>query len=78
MSEFWPAKAAGKAANAPDGLLPKPKGRLREQFHEVARFKHLALRTEGAYWELVVRYLKFHRERADQWRHPQCAGFAWA
>jgi hypothetical protein len=44
-------KAATKAANVSDGLLPNPKGKLREQFHEVARFKHLSLRTEGAFLE---------------------------
>lgn len=71
MSEFWPAKAAGKAANAPREMLPpNPNGGLREQFHEVARFKHLSLRTEGTYWEGVVRYLKFHRDEAGAWRHP--------
>ena len=37
-------------------LLRNPKARLRDQFHEVARFKHQSLRTEGAYWEWVVRY----------------------
>jgi hypothetical protein len=34
--DLFQAKAAIKAANAPpDGLLPNPKGRLKEQFHEV-------------------------------------------
>jgi len=45
-------------------LLPNPKARLQDQFHEVARLKHLSLRTEQSYWEWVVRYLRFHRERA--------------
>jgi len=73
--DLFLAKAATKAANAPpDGLLPNPKGRLKEQFHEVARFKHLSLRTEQAYWEWVVRYLKFHRERAGGWTHPRDLG----
>ena len=63
--DLFSGKAAAKAANPPaDGPAPKPKGRLREQFHEVARFKHLSPRTEQAYWEWVVRYLKFHKERA--------------
>jgi integron integrase len=74
MDELFPTKPAGKAANARDGLLPNPKGKLREQFHEVARFKHLSLRTEGAYWEWVVRYLKFHREKSGAWRHPRDLG----
>jgi murein DD-endopeptidase MepM/ murein hydrolase activator NlpD len=73
--DLFQTKAAAKAANAPpDGLLPNPKGRLREQFHEVARFKHLSPRSEQAYWEWVVRYLKFHRERAGAWTHPKDLG----
>ena len=47
---------------------------MREQFHEVARFKHLSLRTEGAYWEWVMRYLKFHRNKSGGWRHPKDLG----
>ena len=70
-NDLFPAKAATKAANAAEGLRPNPKGKLRDQFHEVARFKHFSLRTERSYWEWVVRYLKFHRERAGGWRHPQ-------
>ncbi len=69
--EPFPKKAANSAA---DGLLPNPKGKLQDQFHEVARFKHLSYRTEGAYWEWVVRYLKFHKERAGGWRHPRELG----
>jgi hypothetical protein len=64
-----------KAEVAPLGKLqPNPKGRLKDQFHEVARFKHLAQRTEGTYWDWVVRYLKFHRERAGAWVHPRELG----
>ena len=64
-----------KAANRPpDGLLPNPKGKLKEQFHEVARFKHLSPRSEEAYWAWVVRYLKFHRDLAGEWRHPKALG----
>lgn len=40
----------------------------------MARFKHLSPRTEAAYWEWVVRYLKFHKERAGDWRHPRDLG----
>jgi hypothetical protein len=37
--------------NAPrDRLLPNPKAKLRDQFHEAARFRQLSLRTEEAYW----------------------------
>lgn len=34
-------------------LVPNPKARLREQFHEVARYRQLSLRTEEAYWGWV-------------------------
>ena len=68
----------------PARLLPNPKAKLRDQFHEVARFQHLSLRTEETYWEWVVRYLKFHRGKmaavADTplqgWRHPLEMGAA--
>jgi hypothetical protein len=43
-------------------LLPNPKLKLREQFHEAARYKHLSLRSEETYWDWVVRYLRFHRK----------------
>jgi hypothetical protein len=43
-------------------------GRLRDQFHEVARFKHLSVRTERAYWEWVVRFLKFYRSQNPEFR----------
>jgi integron integrase len=52
-------------------LLPNPKAKLRDQFHEVARFKHLSLRTEQTYWEWTRRYLVFHKERKGDWRHPR-------
>jgi len=55
-------------------LVPNPKTRLIDQFHEVARFKHLSPRSERAYWEWVVRFLKFHKERAGEWRHPRILG----
>jgi hypothetical protein len=31
-------------------FLPNPKLRLREQFHEVMRYKHYSVRTEETYW----------------------------
>ena len=40
-------------------FVPNPKLRLKEQFHEVCRFKHLALRSEEAYWGWVVRLVRF-------------------
>jgi integrase len=39
-------------------LVPNPKARLKEQFHEVCRFKHLAERSEEAYWGWVVRLVR--------------------
>ena len=42
-------------------LIPNPKLKLREQFHEVMRFKHFSQRTEEAYWSWVMRFLRFHR-----------------
>ncbi len=67
-----PEHLSAKAAAAPlDRLLPNPKARLQDQFHEVARFKHLSPRTEASYWEWVVRYLRFHKARARGWKHPR-------
>ncbi len=42
-----------------EGLVPNPKARLKEQFHEVCRFRHVAMRTEEAYWGWVVRLVRF-------------------
>ncbi len=47
-------------------LLPNPKLRLREQVREVARFRHLSLRTEQAYWDWIRRYIIFHGKK-----HPR-------
>jgi integron integrase len=64
-----------KTATPPlDTLLPNPKARLKDQFHEVARFKHLSPRTETTYWEWVVHFLKFHKGQAGGWRHPRDLG----
>lgn len=68
-------KAAGDSgANVRDRklgkLVPNPKAKLKDQFHEVARFKYFSTRTEDSYWQWVVRYLRFHRQ-AGQWRHPR-------
>ncbi len=54
-----------------DRLVPNPKAKLRDQFHEVARFKHLSLRTEQTYWDWTRRFLLFHKEKAGNWRHPR-------
>ncbi|MEO7297665.1 MAG: integron integrase [Verrucomicrobiota bacterium] len=66
-------------------FLPNPKLRLREQLREVARFRHISLRTEQAYWEWMRRFIQFHRKQGnarphpgplprgegDGWRHPR-------
>jgi integron integrase len=65
---------ANTARVPPDRVLPNPKARLKDQFHEVARFKHLSFRTETTYWEWVVRFLRFHKERAGAWQHPRDLG----
>jgi integron integrase len=44
-------------------FLPNPGARLREQFREVARFRHLSLRTEEAYWDWIRRFILFHRRK---------------
>jgi integron integrase len=62
--------SAAPGRDVPEGFLPNPKARLKDQFHEVARFKHLSQRSEEAYWGWVVRFLKFHR-RNGGWRHPR-------
>jgi integron integrase len=50
-------------------LVPNPKARLREQVHEVMRFKHYARRTEETYWQWMRRYILFHGKR-----HPREMG----
>ena len=67
-------------------LLPNPKLKLREQFHEAARYKHLSLRSEETYWDWIYRFLLFHRRKADPargdarptggwvWRRPKEMG----
>jgi integrase len=52
------------------GLGPAPKLKLREQFHQIVRFKHFSQRTEGAYWQWVMRFLRFHRQNGI-WQHPK-------
>lgn len=54
-------------------MVPNPSLTLRQQVHEVARFKQLARRTEEAYWDWIRRYLRFHRcpGPAGGWKHPK-------
>ncbi len=49
---------AAPAAAVREGLIPNPKARLKDQFHEVCRFKHVAVRTEESYWQWVVRLVR--------------------
>ena len=56
-------------------LVPNPKARLREQLHEVCRFKHLSARTEEAYWGWLRRFLIFHKQ-GEVWWPPKDLGTA--
>ena len=56
-----PGKTAGRFGK----LVPNPKAKLQDQFHEVCRFKYFSGRTEESYWQWVVRFLKFHRGKAE-------------
>jgi integron integrase len=62
----------------PEGLVPNPKARLRDQLHEVMRFLHYSDRTEAAYWQWIMRYLRFHRRDGvageAAWQHPRALG----
>jgi integron integrase len=51
------------------GLIANPKLRLREQVHEVMRFKQFSLRTESAYWNWMRQFIFFHQKR-----HPREMG----
>jgi len=55
------AKKSAFPGNSPvrERLVPNPKGRLKEQFHEVCRFKHVAMRTEESYWGWVVQLVRY-------------------
>ena len=57
-------------------VVPNPKAKLLDQLREVLRVKHYALRTEESYGDWVVRFLKFHRDRAGRWKHPRELGAA--
>ena len=67
-----------KASYPKEGFIPNPKLKLLDQLREVLRFKHYSIRTEEAYLNWVVRFLKFHRRAgavsAGDWRHPRELG----
>lgn len=54
-----------------EGLIPNPKLRLREQMHEVMRFKQFSFRTESSYWNWIRQFIFFHNKR-----HPREMGRA--
>lgn len=58
----------------PDRFVPNPKAKLRDQFHEVARYRQLSLRTEEAYWPWVHQFLLYWKNQAGEWRHPKELG----
>ncbi len=47
------------------------KPRLLEQIRHKCRLLHYSIRTESAYVDWVVRFLRFHRRSDGTWRHPQ-------
>ena len=46
----------GKTARRLGTLIPNPKAKLRDQFHEVCRFKYFSQRTEDSYWQWILRF----------------------
>src|SRR5688572_1965061 len=62
---------AKAALRRPERLIPNPKLRLREQMHEVARYRQLSIRTEDSYWQWIRRYILFQGKR-----HPREMGSA--
>jgi len=54
--------------------IPNPKLRLQDQFHEVARFRQVSLRTEEAYWDWSHRFMKFCKAQTGAWQHPKDTG----
>jgi integron integrase len=62
----------GKTTFRPrETLVPNPKLRLRDQVHEVMRFKQFSLRTEETYWNWIRQFIFFHNKR-----HPREMGKA--
>ena len=50
-------------------MVPNPRLRLRDQLHEVMRFKQFSTRTEDAYWNWIRQFILFHGKR-----HPRELG----
>ena len=59
---------------------PKSRGandpRLLHEVRAKTRTLHLSLRTEKAYVQWIERFLRFERDAAGQWRHPNQMGSA--
>lgn len=55
-------------------VIANPKAKLMDQLREVLRVKHYSLRTEQSYCEWTMRFLKFHRDRTGNWKHPREMG----
>ena len=51
--------------------LPDPDLKLMDQVRQVMRYYHYAYRTESAYCDWIVRYIKFHDGRLDLWNIEQ-------
>ncbi len=49
---------------------PASKPKLLDQVRNLCRIQHLSIRTEKAYVQWIERFLRFHRNRYGQWRHP--------
>ena len=57
-----PARKNTDLPRLTDLLVPNPQLRLREQLHEVMRFKHYSVRTEETYWGWIRQFLMFCRD----------------
>src|SRR5688572_7680484 len=49
---------------------------LLEQVRHIMRRAHMSLRTEDAYVQWIERFLRFHRNKLGEWRHPNEMGSA--
>ncbi|HBE70435.1 MAG TPA: hypothetical protein DDW52_19975 [Planctomycetaceae bacterium] len=48
--------------------------KLLDSVREHMRARHLSIRTERAYLRWIERFLRFHRGRCGEWRHPSLMG----
>ena len=57
--------------------VPKPENqepRLLDRVRNKIRLKHYSLRTEKAYVDWIVKYLRFYKDSQGNWRHPNDMG----